>query len=136
MKGTSRRLGRLEDRVGIKALAAAEAEARLRQQAHDRLLRRFLDLLEDALPAFGEADQERLAPQEGEGSELLARWPLRRWLDSVLEGSSRLPEGLAAATVQALLAAWLQPRVDSMCLVCLACSLCRPHFDSTGLPWK
>jgi hypothetical protein len=130
-----RRLIRLEDKIDLKGLLRREEEARKQDEAHDKILKQFCALLDEAVPLLSEADQARVLPPD-DGTPTGSDWPLRRWLDSLLDGSSQLPDGLAPETVRALLAALLQPKQTSYHRVCLGCGLSRPHLDTRGLPWK
>ncbi len=135
MRTGMRRLARLEDKIALPALLAHEQAERQRRLAEEPVLEQFCNLLNAALPALSEQERQRLLPAAG-ATELGLDWPLRRWLDSVLDGSSRLPDSLAPETTCALVRAWLQPGQTSWHHVCLGCGLSRPHQDTKDLPWK
>jgi hypothetical protein len=130
-RALSTRLHRLEEKTASKPLKPQPEVDEHQRRASRKLLVRFFQALNDALPLFAEPQQQRLQAQEP-----FAAWVLEPWVRSLLCGSSALPP-ISTETMQRLLAGWLDPHVASMPLVCLECLLCRPRRQPPPLKeWK
>jgi hypothetical protein len=109
-------------------------ELRQRQRQWNRLVRRYMRLLEQSLP-FMSDEEQRQVRQAVEQFVEDGRGPYRDWLDHLSKGWCRFPE-LPAETMKDLLLAWLSPAVDGGA-VCRQCGLEHPkHKTPPVSEWK